>query len=325
MNGDERIVFKNIKDFDPRHVFTCGQAFRWDRESDGSYTGVAGGRAACLAFTPAASEEYAGDIAIKPLGSTGSAAPCANENDRNFWEDYLDLRRDYGAVKRALVEGDSVMARAVAYGAGIRILRQEVWETLISFIISQNNNIARIKGCVKRLCEHFGARIARADGGALFAFPSAETLAALSAEDLAVCGLGYRTKYVCSAARRVAELGGEAWLAGLRGAPLAEAREAVLSFRGVGPKVADCILLFGLGRIESFPVDVWTGRAMRSFYGTGEKGAAVSAAARFGPYAGIAQQYLFYYMRENAAQAENGASAARPGASRSAPGRLVRR
>ncbi|MDR2355829.1 MAG: hypothetical protein LBE16_06505, partial [Clostridiales Family XIII bacterium] len=301
MSGGEQIVFDNVNNLNLYQIFTCGQAFRWDRERDGSYTGVAGGRAVNIAFTPAAGAQCAGDIAIRPLGRALQAAADAAA-DRSFWEAYLDLGRDYGAVKRALVADDAVMTRAVAHGAGIRILRQEPWEALISFILSQNNNITRIRGCVKRLCESFGARIDRGgDGGALFAFPRVEVLAALSAEKLAACGLGYRARYVVLTARRVAESGGAAWLASLCGAAFAEAREALLSLCGVGPKVADCVLLFGLGRTESFPVDVWTARAMRALYGADEKTAAACAAARFGAYAGIAQQYLFYYMRSGGA------------------------
>ncbi|MDR2296197.1 MAG: hypothetical protein LBD95_05310 [Clostridiales Family XIII bacterium] len=300
MNDGARIVFKGVRDFDPLQTFACGQAFRWDRERDGSHTGVAGDRAANIAFTPAPGGRCAGDIAIRPLGRAPAADAAADER---FWADYLDLGRDYGAVKRALIADDPVMARAVAHGAGIRILRQAPWEALISFILSQNNNIARIRGCVKRLCAGFGARAGCGSGGeALFAFPRVDILAACTEADLAPCGLGYRARYVALAARRVAEAGGDAWLAGLRGAPLAEARAALLSLCGVGPKVADCVLLFGLGRTEVFPVDVWTARAMRALYGAEKRDAAAGAAARFGPCAGIAQQYLFYYMRNGGSE-----------------------
>jgi N-glycosylase/DNA lyase len=300
MSDGRRIVFENVRDFDARQVFTCGQAFRWKRECDGSYTGVAGDRAANIAFTSAGRDRYAGDITIRPLGRALSA--CADaDDDRAFWEDYLDLKRDYGRIKRALTMNDAAMARAAAHGAGIRILRQAPWEALISFIISQNNNIARIKGCVERLCEAFGARIDCADAGARFAFPSIETLAARDAADLTPCRLGYRAKYVAETARQVMEAGGEALFDELRGAAFAEAQKTLLSLCGVGPKVASCILLFGLGRTESFPVDVWIARAMRDLYGVDEKDAAAYAAARFGAYAGIAQQYLFYYMQERPA------------------------
>ncbi|MDR2089380.1 MAG: DNA-3-methyladenine glycosylase 2 family protein [Clostridiales Family XIII bacterium] len=303
MSKDTRIVFRNVKDFSAEQTFACGQAFRWKRGGDGSYTGVAGGRAANIAFTPADAdaEGCAGDIVIRPLGVAPPAA-CgegngSDSNDRNFWENYLDLRRDYGEIKRALAANDAVMARAVACGAGIRILNQEPWEALISFILSQNNHIPRITACVERLCAACGTRIDGADGGVFFAFPRIETLAGLSEGDLAPCGLGYRAKYLIQTARRVAEAGGAAWLAALRDAAIAEAESALLSLCGVGPKVAACVLLFGLGHTEGFPVDVWMARAMRELYGVDGKDAAAHAAERFGPYAGIAQQYLFHYMR----------------------------
>jgi N-glycosylase/DNA lyase len=296
MSGDEKIVFKGVRDFDIRQIFVCGQAFRWNLECDGSYTGVAGGRAANIAFTPADGDRYAGDLAIRPLGRVLPMSADASADDGSFWETYLDLKRDYGKIKRALTANDAAMTRAVAHGAGIRILCQEPWETLISFILSQNNNISRIKGCVERLCACCGARIDCADGNVRFAFPSIDALAACVTEDLAPCRLGYRAKYAVRTARQVAEAGGAAWLAGLRGATIAEAEKALRSLCGVGPKVAACVLLFGLGRMESFPVDVWMARAMRAFYGVGEKDAAAYAAERFGSYAGIAQQYLFHYM-----------------------------
>jgi N-glycosylase/DNA lyase len=327
MSGDERIVFRDVRDFIPTQTFACGQAFRWNRERDGSYTGIAGGRAANIAFTPASPEASAGDIVIRPLGGAvcahsdahsdtpadagASGAPRVAGYKSYFWENYLDLKRDYGEIKRTLTAGDAVMADAVAHGAGIRILKQEPWETLISFIISQNNHIPRIKACIERLCEGFGTRIDCGDGGARFAFPSVNALASLSEMDLAPCGLGYRARYIAETARQVAETGGAAWLEGLRGAAgnggaAAEeaaadgkaAEKALLSLCGVGPKVAACVLLFGLGRTEGFPVDVWMERVMRERYGiAGKQAAADYAAARFGPYAGIAQQYLFYSAR----------------------------
>jgi N-glycosylase/DNA lyase len=299
VSGDA-IVFRNVEDFDALQIFECGQAFRWKRENDGSHTGVARGRAANISFALTNSESGAGDVKIRKITAAASRGEEDGEesNDRRFWEHYLDLGRDYGEIKRTLTAEDAVMARAVAHGAGIRILNQEPWEALISFIISQNNHIPRIMGCVERLCAACGARI---DGGAacgdFFAFPRIEVLAGLSEGDLASCRLGYRAEYLVKTARKVAEAGGAAWLETLRGAAIDEAEKALLSLPGVGPKVAACVLLFGLGRMEAFPVDVWMKRAMRAFYGVDEKDAAARAAARFGPYAGIAQQYLFHYMR----------------------------
>jgi N-glycosylase/DNA lyase len=259
---------------------------------------VAFGRAARISFAPRVAAQETGDLLIETRGRAVSASADAESEDRLFWESYLDLKRDYGKIKRVLTARDEAMARAVAHGAGIRILRQEPWEALVSFILSQNNHIPRIKGCIERLCENFGERIDCADGDTHFAFPDVAALAALSAEDLSPCGLGYRAKYVSKTARLVAEAGGAAWLEALRDAPLAEAEASLLSLCGVGVKVAACVLLFGLGRTEGFPVDVWMARAAQELYGVDAKDAAVDAAARFGPYAGFAQQYLFYYMRD---------------------------
>jgi N-glycosylase/DNA lyase len=210
----------------------------------------------------------------------------------------LDLKRDYGEINRRLSANDKAMADAIACGKGIRILSQDAWEALISFIISQNNHIKRIQGCIERLCENFGDRIGEANGVGLFDFPGAEKLASLSEADLAPCGLGYRDRYLCMTARQVMDGGGTAWLESLRGKPPAEAKTALLTLCGVGEKVASCALLFGLGHMGGFPVDVWIKRAVRELYGVDIKDAADYAAARFGPYAGIAQQYLFFYMRE---------------------------
>jgi N-glycosylase/DNA lyase len=220
--------------------------------------------------------------------------------EEGFWENYLDLRKDYGGIKRGLAAEDEVMARAVRCGQGIRILNQDPWETLISFIISQNNHIPRIRGCIESLCANFGRVLAGKDGESRRAFPDIGVLAALSAEDLAPCGLGYRAEYIVRAARRTAEAGGRQWLESLRGVELRRAEEELLKIHGVGPKVAACVLLFGLGKTEAFPVDVWVRRAMRDLYGVDERNGAAArdyAAARFGRHAGLAQQYLFYYMK----------------------------
>jgi N-glycosylase/DNA lyase len=303
MNESASIALKGVRDFDARQTFECGQAFRWNRACDAGYTGVAFGRAVRLSFASPAATPGEGIVTIQTRGRAISVSADSGNGDENgggdgpLWESYLDLNRDYGAIKRVLTAKDAVMARAVAHGAGIRILRQEPWEALISFIVSQNNHIPRIKRCIERLCENFGERIDCADGAEAFAFPSVAALAALSSEDLAPCGLGYRARYLVETARRVAENGGAAWLDGLRAAPLAEAEAALLSLCGVGAKVASCVLLFGLGRTEGFPVDVWMARAARTLYGIGAKDAAADAATRFGPYAGFAQQYLFHYMR----------------------------
>ncbi len=294
----------------------CGQCFRWRKLPDGSYEGIAGDRYAHI---------------------TRESLPELLKD--GFWADYFDTGLDYGAVRRDFCRLDPVLARAVRFAPEIRILKQDPWEALCTFLLSQCNNIGRIRGMVERLCASYGAV---PGGGALpeavsdppgctapfsppaakmpafsdpdpcypirarslrdsanrsggdrertlsAAFPGPEKLAGAREEDLRALGFGYRAPYVVDAARRVAS--GEVDFGRLHTLPLDAAREELCRIRGVGPKVADCTLLYGLHRLEAFPLDVWTKRAMHRLF-PGRK------TAWFGPYAGIAQQYLFHYSR----------------------------
>lgn len=270
--GDGKIYIKNAENFNLKQTLDCGQAFRWSEGADGVWTGVAGGRRITLAAS-------GGDIVI-----TGSN----KEDFENFWADYFDLSRDYGAIIKSF-GNDKNLSAAAEFARGIRILRQEPWEALCSFIISQNNNIPRIKGIISRLCENFGDKC-----GDSYTFPGAETLASLTPDDLAVIRCGFRAKYITDAARKVA--GGEIDLESLKTLGYDEAQKELLKIKGVGPKVADCALLYGCGHIEAFPKDVWIKRALDEFFG----GEIPQCAAE---NAGIAQQYIFYYIRENAKRA----------------------
>ena len=264
------IEITGVRDFDLVRIFECGQCFRWDFSENGSYTGVALGRAARL-------RQDRGSVFI-----TGTAGDF-----ENIWFDYFDLGRDYEEIRRK-ISIDDFMKKAVSFGAGIRILRQDRWEALCSFIISQCNNIPRIKKIVAALCHEFGDKI-EFDGNRYYSFPSAERLAALEADDLAPLRCGYRAEYIIGAARAVAS-GGLDLDALARGA-VPQARQALTKLRGVGDKVADCALLFGLNMLDAFPRDVWIRRAISQYYGP-EFDPAV-----FSPYGGIAQQYMFYYIR----------------------------
>ncbi len=281
---NNRVIVDGVKDFHPDHTFDNGQCFRWNREADGSYTGVARGR-------------------VVNVGYRGERLTIDNAPPGEFetvWKDYLDLDRDYGALKRMFSEKDATMREAIAYGGGMRILRQDQWETLISFILSQNNNIARIKKCVEALCAAHGKPIGIYRGRPYYAFPSPEQLAVLSPGELDVCRLGYRAKYIVETAKQIAADGGRT-LCGLEKAPSEEAWEYLLSLSGVGPKVANCIMLFSMGKYERFPLDVWIKRIMHQAYHIEEgnvKKMQEYAASHFGKYGGIAQQYLFYYARE---------------------------
>lgn len=261
------VIIENLSNFDLAKTLDCGQAFRWRQDDNAHWHGIADGR-----YIEIYSEND--KIYIKNTNK------CEYES---FWRRYFDLDRDYGKIIKQISKDEKIKA-AVAAGSGIRILNQEPWEALCSFIISQNNNIPRIKGIVERLCENFGEKIA---GG--YTFPSAARLAALEIEDLAVIRCGFRAKYIIDAARKVAS--GAIDLTALKTTDTETARAALMTIKGVGPKVADCALLYGLSHIEAFPKDVWIKRALLEYFG----GALPDCAA---DYAGIAQQFIFYYIRE---------------------------
>ncbi len=266
ISTENGVKIENITDLNLAETLDCGQSFRWEAEGSG-YRGVAFGKEVVMRLE---------DGVLYIDGATAA-------DFDNIWSDYLDLSLDYSAVREQISALHPVLREASAYAPGIRILRQEPWEALCSFIISQNNNIKRIKGIVKRLCESFGEDI-----GGSFAFPEAEKLAPLEPDDLAPIRAGFRGKYIIDAARRVSS--GEVDLEACRTLGYDEARAELMKIKGVGVKVADCTLLFGLHRIEAFPVDVWMRRALdRLFPGM--------SADSFGRYAGIAQQYIFHYSR----------------------------
>ena len=264
----------NISELDLAKTFDCGQCFRWEPEEDGSWTGIAGSR-------PANMRIENGTLVIEePEGGSRSA---------DFWRNYLDLDTDYGALNAFLSDSEpEIMPEAISSGSGIRILRQDLWETVVHFIISQNNNIPRIKGCIERLAAVAGEPVCEFMGKTRYATPTAEKLASMTAEDLKEVRLGYRDKYLIETAKEWQTL-------------TESEREDVGRFTGVGPKVESCIRLFGLHDMASFPIDVWVRRLMNRFYGFDEKdksGMDKFASERFGEYAGLAQQYLFYYIRE---------------------------
>lgn len=244
----------------------CGQCFRWKADSEGNWCGVVKG-----IYRKIRREENG----ITILG--------ADEQEfEKIWFDYFDFGRDYDALKADFSANEMIKA-ACEFAPGIRVLRQEPWEAFITFIISQNNNIARIKGIVERLCTAFGEEIEEG----IYSFPTAQRLAAEPAESFAKIGCGYRADYISFAAKEVYE--GRLVLEELMTAPIAEARERLLKVHGVGPKVADCVLLYGLGRAERCPADVWMKRVIAAL--GGEMPQCVT------DYAGIAQQFLFHYAR----------------------------
>ncbi len=260
------VRISGVSDLDLAQTLDCGQSFRWV-EKDGKFSGVACGKKVEIYYENE-------DLCIDNT---------TVEDFEGIWRNYLDLDLDYGKIRAEVSAIHPVLKEACAYAPGIRILRQEPWEALCTFIISQNNNIKRIKGIVGRLCESFGEKI-----DDYYTFPGAEKLASLEAEDLAPIRAGFRNKYIIDAAVKVAF--GEVDLEKCRVIEYGEARAELMKIKGVGTKVADCTLLFGLHRIEAFPVDVWMRRALEKLFPDMTEN-------DFGSYAGIAQQYIFHYSR----------------------------
>jgi len=280
---DNKVIVKGLKDFEPKHIFECGQCFRWDVEHDGSYTGVA--------FNKILNVKKEEDKIV--FNNTNI------EDFNNIWISYFDLNNDYEKIKENLSKGDKVMKDATDFGHGIRILRQDPWETVVSFIISANNAIPRIKKSVRLLSENFGEYLGQYKGVDYYSFPSSKSIYDLSDEQLTACGVGYRSKYILSTARTVIDE--NIYLEKLREFNSEDCFKTLLRFSGVGPKVANCILVFAMGKGEAVPVDVWVKRVMEYFYfhkDTPNKKIEEFAGAKFGEYAGYAQQYLFYYARE---------------------------
>ncbi len=293
MNKEKKTIVK-VKDFNLNHIFDCGQCFRWDKEEDGSYTGVVFNKILNISFKPDRENSINGEIQL--IGSD-------EEDFKNIWQEYLDLNTDYSIIKGWLKKDDEIMAEAIQWGQGIRILNQELWEVIISFIVSQNNNIKRIKGCIEKLCELYGEPLGEFKGKKRYGFPTVETLARLDVEDLGQVKLGYRAKYIINTSKAIDSLQKEKGIKinELSTMETDSLRELLLQYNGIGLKVANCILLFGASKKESFPIDVWVKRVMNKLYGISEKNLQemeTFATEHFGEYGGIAQQYLFYYMRE---------------------------
>ena len=266
-------ILINNEGFDLKKTFECGQCFRFDA-IDGGFEGVVKDRLVTL-------KDTADGIEITGISK--------NEFSEFFY-DYFDLSRDYSEIDLAL-SNDPVLKNVIPFSTGIRILRQQPFETLVSFIISASNNIPRIKKIVASLCENFGTRFER-EGRVYHSFPTADTLAALEPSDLSPIRAGFRDKYIIDCARKVAD--GRVDLEAIYRMDIETAAKTLMQINGVGRKVADCTLLFGFGFVDSFPKDVWIKRILKAMYGT-----ETNEGLDFYGYGGIAQQYLFYYAREN--------------------------
>ena len=276
--SENAVVFGGIDCFDIEKSCSCGQAFRW-RPFRGGQLGIVRGEPVLLT-------QEGGDITV--LGASPASAA--------MWAHYLDIGRDYAAIERSVCS-DPRLACCFPEAHGIRVFNQEPFEALISFIISQNNNIKRIAGIVERLCAKCGEPVSFM-GETLYAFPEPERIAALTVEELTALGTGYRAPFIKAAAERIAA-GYE--LEPLRDMSLTEARAELLTFLGVGPKVADCVLLFSLQHTDAFPVDVWIDRAMKAMFFEGnraKKAELYEAVDALGEYSGIIQQYIFQHARK---------------------------
>lgn len=258
----------------------CGQAFRWVKLDNGRWSAVVRGKYAEL---------------LQDTDSKTITFFDVNKDDFiSIWEPYFDLGRNYDEICKILCNDENI-SNAISEFNGIRILNQEPWEALCSFIISQNNNIPRIKGIIERLCETFGDPIEKNGKIIAFSFPTANRIAELSPEDLAPLRAGFRNKYILDAARKVAS--GEVALEKTKKLPLIEAEAELIKIKGVGAKVAQCALLYGCGHIDAFPIDVWVKRIMAEMYPNGLP--ACTDGVR-----GIAQQYLFHWRRNSKQWAE---------------------
>lgn len=279
IEDDDKIILKDIKDFDPQHIFECGQAFRWNKEEDNSYTTIAYGKVLNV-------RKDNEDIIL-----TGT-----NLDDfKNIWYNYFDLGRDYGLIKAELSK-DPILKEAISFGQGIRILNQDPFEIIISFIISANNQIPRIKKSIELIAKQYGEKI-RDD---YYSFPTAQALAQADPLDIReICRVGFRDVRIVQSSGLIAsgQINFEDIFSGTRD----QGKEILMTLPGVGPKVSDCILLFAFDKDEAFPVDVWVKRVMEHFYlkeDTNVKLIGSHGARVFGKLAGFAQQYLFYYARE---------------------------
>ncbi len=260
-----------INDFDLKQITDSGQCFRMHMMDDARAELIAHGRR----------------LEIENTGNGCYEFSCDKEEYESIWETYFDLKTDYSAYIKAIDPEDSFLTRAAGYGKGIRILRQDPFETLISFIISQRKNIPAIQASVEKLCRLCGDRIE----GEAYAFPKPQAISALSEDELKGCSLGYRAPYVREAADRVAK--GDTDLYGLKKLSDEELMKELLSFYGVGKKVANCVMLFAYHRISAFPVDVWIERVLDEYY------EGHFPTDKYPGFAGVMQQYMFFYIRRD--------------------------
>ena len=294
--NENQVIIENIENFDLSDIFDCGQCFRFNKVNkniENDFEGVAFGKYLRV---------YQKDDKIY--------FDTTPEDFNNIWRNFFDIDRDYKKIFDMLREKDDVLKKASDFCPGMRIIKQEPFECLISFIISANNNIPRIKKTIERLCENFGEPVGAGSSRprnrtnvnlgrenpapTMYTFPSAEKIANLSLNDLEVIKSGFRAKYIHGAAKKVAN--GEINLDLVYDMTLDEGSEYLQWLKGVGVKIAACVLLFAYNKLESFPIDVWIKKVLEKYYSKDFPD--FSPFDYFGEYAGIAQEYLYYYERK---------------------------
>jgi len=277
-------IIEDVKDFDLSQTLECGQCFRFYKQDENDYVVVA----------------YNKLLRIKQDGSNLIFFDCS-ENDMESWINYFDLNRDYSQIKKFLLRKDKVLKPAIEEKWGVRILNQEFHETLISFIISQNKQIPHIKQLVRRISENYGSYLGSVNGEDYYSFPDCSVLGTITEEDFREMKTGFRAPYLADAVLKLSS--GELKAADFKGVGEEEAGKKLMTVKGVGEKVANCVMLFSLGYRAAFPIDVWIKRIMEELYFNGEDTSkdviAKFAKENYGEYGGYAQQYLFCYGRDN--------------------------
>lgn len=278
-------IIEELEDFVLSQILECGQCFNFVKLGEEEYDIMAFGRA----------------LHVRQQTDTLVLYNTCEPDYKQIWKKYFDMETDYGKIKKNLLSSDERLSDAINNKGGIRLLNQDFFETLISFIISQNKQIPQIKQVIRNISHNFGNKIIGYNGAIYYSFPDAETLNSISEEELRACKVGFRAPYIKDACLKIAC--GEIEKDRLDELDFYEARDLLMTIKGVGEKVADCVLLFSLGRREAFPVDVWMKRIMEKLYFDGQETKKETiekfAMDRFGEYGGYAQQYLFDYARNS--------------------------
>lgn len=264
------MIKRTIENFNIEQICNSGQCFRMEKREEVLYSVIASGK-----YLEAA--------------QSGNECTffCEKEEFEQFWTEYFDLGQDYGKYIGQIDSEDTYLVNAAKLGSGIRILRQDLWEMTVSFLISQQNNIRRIRKCIRNICERYGDEKKNFRGEKYYTFPGPEVLAEVSEEELKECNLGYRSKYVVRTAQSI--VNGEIELDKIRGMEYEDAKAELLKLYGVGVKVADCICLFGLHKLNAFPVDTHISQAVEKYYG------GRFPREKYKGIEGVMQQYVFYW------------------------------